>query len=421
MQDMAKELLSFIENSPSCFHAIKNIKELLSDFTELSQGEDWELKPEGKYYVTKNDSSIIAFIMPKGEVKGFGITASHSDSPCFKIKANPEISVDDRYLKLNTEPYGGVTHFTWLDRPLSVAGRVMVRENNKIVSKLVDIKKDVAIIPSLACHMDRSINSGKSFNPQTELLPLVGGASSKEGFISLVAECAEVNKDDILWTELNLYNRTPSVVWGINDEFISSPALDDLFCAFTSAKALKDASPSLNTVSVCAVFDNEETGSLSKQGADSTFLRDTLFSICKTEAALKKALASSFMVSADNAHALHPNYPEKSDLTNRVYLNGGVVIKYNASQKYTTDGFSAAMFKEICKRADVPVQIYYNRSDIPGGSTLGRLISRSVSVNSVDIGAPQLSMHSSYETCGRYDVEYMYKAISEFYKSEFLV
>ena len=417
-----KQLFKFIENSPSCFHAIKTITEELKNegFVEIKEKDTWQIEQGKKYYVTRNLSSVIAFKIPQNDFKSFNIVASHSDSPTFKIKANAEIEVKNKYVKLNTEKYGGMICSTWFDRPLSIAGRILVKENNAVKTHLVNIDKDLVIIPNLAIHMNREVNDGYTYNAQIDMLPLYGDNSSKGSLMKTIAKEAEVEEESILDTDLFLYNRMNGTKIGSNEEYISSPRLDDLECAFTSLSAFLSENTS-NSASVYCVFDNEEVGSGTKQGADSTFLYDVLrrinISLGKTEEDYYRLISSSFMVSADNAHALHPNYTDKSDLTNKVYMNDGIVIKYNANQKYTTDAVSASIFKTICDSVDVPYQTFTNRSDILGGSTLGNISNAHVSLNTIDIVLAQLAMHSTYETAGSKDVTYMIDAIKAFYNT----
>lgn len=417
-----KQLFKFIENSPSCFHAIKTITEELKNegFVEIKEKDTWQIEQGKKYYVTRNLSSVIAFKIPQNDFKSFNIVASHSDSPTFKIKENAEIEVNNKYVKLNTEKYGGMICSTWFDRPLSIAGRILVKENNAVKTHLVNIDKDLVIIPNLAIHMNREVNDGYKYNAQIDMLPLYGDNSSKGSLMKTIAKEAEVEEESILDTDLFLYNRMNGTKIGSNEEYISSPRLDDLECAFTSLSAFLSENTS-NSASVYCVFDNEEVGSGTKQGADSTFLYDVLrrinISLGKTEEDYYRLISSSFMVSADNAHALHPNYTDKSDPTNKVYMNDGIVIKYNANQKYTTDAVSASIFKTICDSVDVPYQTFTNRSDILGGSTLGNISNAHVSLNTIDIGLAQLAMHSTYETAGAKDVTYMIDAIKAFYNT----
>ena len=417
-----QELLDFLDNSPTSFHAVANMRAMLENagFERLLEGEAWRLREGSGYYVTRNDSSLIAFRIPKRDYAGFQIMASHSDSPCLKIKENAEISVEKHYVKLNVEKYGGMLCAPWLDRPLSVAGRVVVRTKDGVATRLVNVDRDLLIIPNLAIHMNRKVNDGYEFNAQKDMLPLFGDGEAKEGFLPLIAEAAGVGKEDILDTDLFLYNRMRGTTLGLDGEFIAAPRLDDLQCVFASLKGLLAARPS-DSVAVHCVLDNEEVGSGTKQGADSTFLKDVLRRIHsamgRSEEEYRMALASSFMVSADNAHSIHPNQPDKADPTNRPFMNEGIVIKYSANQKYTTDAVSGAVFKSICEHAKVPYQVFFNRSDMPGGSTLGNISNSQVALNTVDIDLPQLAMHSCYETAGSRDTAYLIRAAQVLYST----
>lgn len=425
-KEVSKELLDFIGRSYSCYHVVHNIKEMLiqEGYEELLESENWTLKAGGKYFVIRNASSLIAFFVPRKDFRGFQIMASHSDSPSFKIKENAEIYVKDKYVKLNTEKYGGMLMTSWFDRPLSVAGKVVVETENGIQVKLVNIDKDLLLIPNLAIHMNRKINDGYAYNAQVDMLPLYGGGDAKGTFLNWIAKAAGVEREKLIDTDLFLYPRVSGTIWGANEEFISSPKLDDLQCAFSTLKGFLD-SDNKNSVPVYCVFDNEEVGSTTKQGAASTFLKDTLtrinLSVDRTREEYWVELASSMMVSADNAHAVHPNHEEKADPTHHPYMNEGIVIKYHAGQKYTTDSVSGALFKEICKRANVPYQIFFNRSDMAGGSTLGNISNTQVSIKTVDIGLPQLSMHSIYETAGVKDSYYLVQAAREVFSSSIVV
>ena len=417
---LISDFFEFLQQTPSCYHVIDFMRRQLLNvgFTELKENEAWEIAPHGRYFVSCNGSSLIAFQVPRADFTGFQITASHSDSPALKLKEHPEIEAPGNYLKLNVEKYGGMLMAPWLDRPLSIAGRVIVREGNAFSVRLFDAQRDVALIPSLAIHFDRNANEGKSYNPQVDLLPVLGDASSKGALTQLIAETLHTQEENIVSTDLFLYHRSAPTVWGIQKEFIAAPRLDDLQCTYASLRGFLKAQNE-NSVPVLAVFDNEEVGSATKQGASGTFLKDTLLRIHlalgHSREDFLRSLASSFMVSADNAHALHPNHAEKSDLINRPQLNGGVVIKYNANQKYTTDAVSAALFQTICERAGVPFQKFHNRSDMLGGSTLGNLSNLQVSLPTVDIGLAQLAMHSAYESAGAKDTAWLTAALQYFY------
>lgn len=410
-----QNLLEFLEKSLSAYHAVANMAKMLDDagFERLNEGERWQLGEGRDYYVTRNGSALIAFRIPKKDYAGFQIMASHSDSPVFKIKSNAEIEVDKKYMKLNVEKYGGMLCAPWLDRPLSVAGRIVVQTDGGVETRLVAPNRDLMIIPNLAIHMNRNVNDGYEFNAQKDMLPLIGGMDAKGGLMKLVAEEAGVEEADILDMDLFLCLRMKGTVLGLNGEFIASPRLDDLQCAFASLTGFLEAEPA-HSVAVHCVMDNEEVGSGTKQGAASTFLKDVLHRINagmgRTEEEYLMSLASSFMVSADNAHSVHPNQADKADPTNRPYMNEGIVIKYSANQKYTTDAVSGALFKSICKKAGVPCQVFHNRSDMLGGSTLGNISNTQVALNTVDIGLPQLAMHSPYEMAGSKDTAYLVEA-----------
>ena len=420
--DLNSELLSFIARSPSAFHAVENVKDALAaaGYRELYETEDFSVKPGDKVFVRRNGSSLIALRIPEAAPSGLMLAAAHSDSPSFKIKENAPVSSADGYVRLNVEKYGGMLCAPWLDRPLSVAGRVTLREGGALVSRLVDLKRPVALIPNLAIHMDRKANEGKAYEMHVDMLPLLSLAGAKS-FDALVAEAADAAQGDILSKDLFLYPLAPGMLWGAEEEFISSPRLDDLQCVFGCLKGFLQAKDTQSLAALC-VFDNEEVGSASKQGADSSFLPDVLRRVCHAlgmdETAYLRCVSGGFMVSADNAHAVHPNHGEQADRSDRPVMNGGVVIKYNANARYTTDSVSAAVFGEICRAAGVSVQRYTNRADKPGGSTLGNISLSHVSLDSVDIGLAQLAMHSCYETAGAKDTEYLVRAMTEFYSRE---
>lgn len=420
-------LFAFIKNSPSCFHTIQTIRKELdhAGFQALQESCRWKLERGGKYYVTRNGSSLIAFSIGAqlAEDYSFQICASHSDSPTYKLKEHAMVAVQGKYTQLNTEGYGGMIASSWMDRPLSIAGRVLVKGKRGCEIRLVDFNRDMVLIPNVAIHMNRDINSGYKFNAQVDMLPLYGTGKTDTSFMDVLAQELKVAKEDILGNDLYLYNRTLPSRWGHEEAFISCPKLDDLECAYTSLQGFMKSGHS-KSVSLYACFDNEEVGSGTKQGADSTFLQDIMKRINAglgyDDESLLCALAHSFMLSADNAHAMHPNHPEKSDRNNAVFMNEGVVIKFNANQKYTTDAISKGLFQSICDDAGVPVQYYANRSDIAGGSTLGNISTSHVSIHSVDIGLAQLAMHSSYETAGSKDVDYMIQAVQAFYATRLL-
>ena len=422
MRELTGKLIRFLENSPTCFHAVEQMAARLREagFEELREEDSWKLKEGGSYYVIRNLSSLIAFRIPEGEWNGFQMMASHSDSPSFKLKENPEMEAEQHYVKLNVEKYGGMLCAPWFDRPLSIAGRLVVRDGERLISRLVNVDRDLVLIPSLAIHMNRQVNEGYAYNAQKDMLPIYGGKEAAGTLMKTIAQAAEVHPEDILGHDLFLYNRVKGTIWGAEEEFFSCGRIDDLQCAFSSLEGFLAAEHPA-AVTVHAVLDNEEVGSSTKQGADSTFLEDTLWRINEAMGGGRedylRRLAGSFLVSADNAHGVHPNYGDKADPTNRPWVNGGIVIKYNANQKYSTDAVSAAIFKTICQKAQVPFQTFANRSDMAGGSTLGNIANCHVSVNTVDIGLPQLAMHSPYETAGVKDTWYLVKAAEAFFQT----
>lgn len=417
----AAECLKFIEKSVSCYHAIAGIEERLTaaGFEELKETEVWELRAGGNYFVKRNASSLIAFRLPDKETKGFHITASHSDSPCFKLKENPEMAVENKYTRLNVEPYGGMIYSTWFDRSLSVAGRLFCADGQNIKELNINVDEDMLVIPSLAIHMNREANKGMEYNPQVDLLPVMGSEAVKGNLKKKLAAAAGIEEENILGSDLFLYVRDKGRLIGADAEWMMSPRLDDLECVYASVEGLLQTKPG-DYCSMCAVFDNEEVGSHTRQGAASTFLKDTLERIGEAlelkQSEYLRLLADSFMISADNAHGLHPNHPEKADPVNRPVLNGGIVIKHHGGQKYTTDGGTAAYMRMLCREAEVPCQDYTNRSDIAGGSTLGNISAGQVSVPTVDIGLAQLAMHSAVETAGSRDVEYLVKVLKVFFE-----
>ncbi|MCD7867610.1 MAG: M18 family aminopeptidase [Clostridiales bacterium] len=423
-KEIAQKLFTFIKGSPTPFHVVQNISDTLEGegFERLKEGSAWNIRPDGKYYVTRNGSSILAFKTgTQLENYSFHIAASHSDSPTFKLKENAQIDIKGKYTVLNTEGYGGMLCSTWFDRPLSLAGRVIVKEGNRLVSRLLNIDRDLLMIPSLAIHMNREVNEKQSLNKQKDMLPVCSGRTmDADALKNMLAEELGTEAKQIYGTDLYLYNREEPSIWGAEDEFISCPKLDDLECAYASLQGFLQGGNS-ETVSVYACFDNEEVGSGTKQGAASTFLSEVLTRVNaamgKSPEELSRALASSFMLSCDNAHAVHPNYPEKTDVCNCVYMNEGIVIKSHAGQKYTSDAMSIALFKTICEKAGIPVQFFANRSDMNGGSTLGNIAMSQVSVNTVDIGLAQLAMRSSFETAGIKDAAYLIQASEAFYNS----
>ena len=401
MSKSVSDFIEFLDSSPSCYHATANLEKMVAEagYVRLIEHEDWTLVPGGKYYMVRGGTTLIAFRIPTANPMGFLMSASHVDRPTFKIKGEGEMK--SAYIRLSTEGYGGMIISTWLDRPLSVAGRVLVESENGVVGKLINIDRDLLLIPNVAIHMNRQVNDGYKFNLAVDTLPLVGTGATKGKFNELL----EKEAGGKIWgRDLYLYNRQKATVWGIEEEFISAAALDDLACAWGCTKGFLEAEDR-EAIPVLCAFDDEEVGSNSPQGAASTLLADTLNRICNAlELNPYRMLAQSFMVSADNAHAVHPNHPEYADPTNAPVMGSGIVLKFNANQRYTTDGVSAAVFRKLCAKMDVPVQDYCNRADIPGGSTLGHISLTHVSVPTADVGLPQLAMHSSYETISKKDL-----------------
>ncbi len=418
----SQELLTFIKCSPTPFHAVNTVTDGLktAGYVELIEGQDWAIMPGGRYFVTRNLSSLIAFTVPNASLPfGYQIAAAHSDSPSFKIKENADADTAG-YTRINVERYGGMLCASWLDRPLSAAGKVTVSEGDRIVSHLVDLDDDLFLIPSVAIHMNRSANENASYNAATDMQPIAGTVAVKGSLKKCIAETVGAAEDAIMAYDLFLYPRTDGSVWGLDKEFLSAPRLDDLQCVYGLYRAILKAKVG-RSMPVLFIADNEEVGSSTKQGAASTFLADVLMrvneSLGGTPSDYRRAVAQSFMVSADNAHAVHPNHPEYADPTHRPVMNGGIVIKHNANQRYTTDSVSAAIFETVCRKAEVPVQHYANRPDMAGGSTLGNIANTQVSLNTVDIGLPQLAMHCCYETAGEKDLGYLVDAMTVFFSS----
>lgn len=420
-----QELLNFIYQSPTAYNAIETIKKYLlnAGFIELHESNKYVLEENKNYFVTRNGTSLIAFKVPsKVDNYGFNIVASHSDSPTYKVKPNYDIKTSI-YHKLSVEPYGGMIHSSWFDRPLSLAGRAIVKNGNKIETKEVNIDYPLLSITNVPIHMNRTINDGYKYNAASDLQPLLAQEIEKFDLYELLANELNISKDNIINFDLYLCLKEKGYIYGLNKEYFASPRIDDLQCAFTSLKGFIDANNNSN-INVYACFDNEEVGSGTRQGADSSFLEDTLKRVNGAlgfdESKYLEAVASSFLVSADNAHAIHPNHPELFDGLNNVKMNGGIVIKNNAAQSYATDGLSASLFTEILKEANIPYQFYTNRADIRGGSTLGNISNSHVSVLSIDIGLAQLAMHSCNETAGVKDNEYAINAFKAFYSTSIL-
>lgn len=426
MNDLIPSFFDFVRRSPTAFHAAETVCGLLdlAGFERLDERRAWRLLPGGKYYLTRNRSAVVALEVPQGPFTHFQLVVSHGDSPMFKLKPGTENISAGRYLRLNVERYGSMIMSTWLDRPLSIAGRVLVRDGGRVRTRLVDLGRDALLIPNLPIHFNRQVNEGFAFNAQVDMQPLFGGADAQGALKRELAALCEAREEDLLGGDLFLYNRMPGCIWGARNEFFSAPRIDDLECAFTSLQAFLASRPS-GHINVFAMLDNEEVGSSSKQGANSTLLQDALLRALAALGAdaqtARGMVYASFMVSADNAHAIHPNHPEKYDPQNCAGMNEGLVIKRNAHLKYATDGVSDAILGELCARAGVPVQHFVNRSDLSGGSTLGSIAGAHVSMTTADIGLAQLAMHSAYETAGVQDMAHMTRAMEAFYGANVLM
>ena len=409
MENLTADLLSFLDESPCNFLAVKNITDRLqlAGFSELDPASTWRLSPGDRRYVVKNSSAVFAFIVGSDASAGFRIISAHSDSPGFRIKPNAEIVNEGGVVTLNTEVYGGPILYTWFDRPLSISGRVILRGEDPLhpVTRLINFYRPLLTIPHLAIHYNRSVNDGNPLSKQRDMLPVLGRVSDKEegkGLLTrMVAAELGVSPDEILDFDLTLYDTTPACTFGLNDEFISSGRIDDLEMAHAALSALTASAvdaPLTPMTRVMAIFDNEETGSGTKQGAASPVLRNILERICGSREDFFRAVSSSFMISADNGHALHPNYPSRQDPTNHPIPGDGPVVKINANCKYMTDARSAAVYRSGCSQAGVPCQVFVNHSDTPGGSTLGNILTSQIELEGVDMGAPQWAMHSCRET-----------------------
>ena len=427
-----KELMDFLDGSLTSYHAVENMKTMLekAGFEGIGENELWKLERGKAYYCIRNASSLIAFRIPDnetGNIKGFHVYAAHSDSPAFKVKDIPELTKEGIYACLNVEKYGSMILSTWFDRPLGIAGRVCVDKDGEITSYAVRLKDNFCVIPNVAIHLNREVNEGTSYNVQNDMIPLVSTgvcADDAHTFTALLAKelsrqtGEKYDADDILAYDMYAVNSQKAVLAGENDEFIMSARYDDLGCVYAGLKGILDAKPQ-EYIDIFAVFDNEEVGSLTRQGADSTFFKDTLENIADalgvSDAVYRIWKSGSFMLSADNAHACHPNYASKYDPVNRPYINKGIVLKHHGGQKYATDAYSAAYFRRHCRKNDIPVQDYANHSNIAGGSTLGNISMAQVSMPAADIGLAQLAMHSAYETAGVKDMEYMLKLTSTFF------
>ena len=420
MKQEVASFLNYVAASPTVFQATQQACDMLeaAGFTRLSEQAAWNIVPGGRYFVTRNRSAVVAFAVPENGLTHCQIVASHGDSPTFKLKAHAEGEAADAYIRLDVERYGGMINDCWLDRPLSAAGRVLVRRDNGLETRLVDLKKDMALIPRVAIHLNRDGNNGTKYNPAQDLVALYAGGEQKGCFDREIAAAAGCQPEDIVARDLFLYNNQPGTVWGPAGEFLSAPRLDDLACVFACTQGFL-AARETTAIPVLCVFDNEEIGSETKQGAASAFLPETLQAIVDalglTDGDYRRLVANSFLLSCDNGHARHPNHPELADANEAPVLNGGVVVKH--SPRYATDAVSAAAFQELCRRAQVPTQHYANRPDQAGGATLGNIANTKLPVNTVDIGMAQLAMHSCFETMGSRDVAHFVRAVTACYEA----
>ena len=425
---LAQELIDFLYKSPTAYHAASSVKDMLDNegFEEIFEKDAWKFKKGGKYYLVKNNSAVIAFKVGNGEIEkdGFRLIGAHTDAPGFRIKPNAEMKTEDHYIRLNTEVYGGPILYTWFDRPLGIAGRVILKGKSALKPRveLVNINKPVLIIPSLAIHMNRSVNEGYNFNRQKDTLPLVGFVNEeleKKGYLmSLLTKELGVSEDEILDFDLYLYEYEKGCVMGINEELISAGKLDDQWMVFAGVKALIN-STDIDSTKVMICIDNEEIGSLTAQGAQSKLIRGTLERIAialgKNSEEFFRAVSNSVMISADLAHAVHPNLPEKHDPTNRPLLGNGPVLKIAASGSYSTEGVAAGIFEAVCKEANVPVQKFVNRSDVKGGTTIGPMSAADLCIPVIDMGAPLIGMHSVRELASVKDNFYTIEAFTKFF------
>ena len=418
MYENIRSFQNFLDTSVSAYHAAANLKDMLEEagYQRLLEHEQWDLQRGGKYYMVRGGTTILAFRVPENTPHGFMMSACHTDRPTFKLKENCELR--GVYTRLATEGYGGMIISSWMDRPLSIAGRVMLDSDEGVEARLINIDQDLLMMPNVAIHMNRSVNDGYKWNLAVDTVPMLGGSDDADKFWPLVEQIAG---GKILGHDLYLYVRQKSSVWGIDGEFISGQALDDLACAWGTMQGFLNARD-VDSVPVFCAFDDEEVGSNSPQGAASTILEFTLERICEAlNLDIHRMLGQSFLVSADNAHALHPSHPELADQANAPIMGRGVVLKFNAAQRYTTDGISASVFRKICGRVGVPLQTYTNRPDIKGGSTLGHISLTHVSVPTADIGLPQVAMHSCYETAAVADLAHLEKAMTEYFSSALVV
>jgi len=431
VKSFAREVIEFIDESPSTYHVVKNCSDILDEngFERIMPREKWEIKRGGKYFLKKSSSTIIAFTVGEDfDVKnGFKIFGAHTDSPCFRIKPNPEI-VTENVVRLNTEVYGGPILSTWFDRPLSIAGRVIVKGENSFFPRTVKIKIDEPLltIPNLAIHQNREVNNGVKIDKQNDVLPvisLINKNFEREGYLErVILEKTGIKKEDIIDFDLYLYATEKGCLLGANEEFMSSPKIDNLASVYTGLIGLLEAEENQDRINIFVAFDNEEIGSATKQGADSNYLLNTLerisLALGLSRGDFLQMLESSYILSADAAHAAHPAHLGKTDPTNRGKINEGISIKISAKQKYTSDGYSIAVIKQLIEGTEIQIQPFVNESNELGGSTIGPISSTHLDIDGVDLGVPMLAMHSVRELCGIFDVFYLKELAKEFFSKE---
>ena len=431
VKSFAREVIEFIDESPSTYHVVKNCSDILDEngFERIMPREKWEIKKGGKYFLKKSSSTIIAFTVGEDfDVKnGFKIFGAHTDSPCFRIKPNPEI-VTENVVRLNTEVYGGPILSTWFDRPLSIAGRVIVKGEDSFFPRTVKIKIDEPLltIPNLAIHQNREVNNGVKIDKQNDVLPvisLINKNFEREGYLErIILEKTGIKKEDIIDFDLYLYATEKGCLLGANEEFMSSPKIDNLASVYTGLIGLLEAEENQDRINIFVAFDNEEIGSATKQGADSNYLLNTLerisLALGLSRGDFLQMLDSSYILSADAAHAAHPAHLGKTDPTNRGKINEGISIKISAKQKYTSDGYSIAVIKQLIEGTEIQIQPFVNESNELGGSTIGPISSTHLDIDGVDLGVPMLAMHSVRELCGIFDVFYLKELAKEFFSKE---
>ncbi len=431
VKSFAREVIEFIDESPSTYHVVKNCSDILDEngFERIMPREKWEIKKGGKYFLKKSSSTIIAFTVGEDfDVKnGFKIFGAHTDSPCFRIKPSPEI-VTENVVRLNTEVYGGPILSTWFDRPLSIAGRVIVKGENSFFPRTVKIKIDEPLltIPNLAIHQNREVNNGVKIDKQNDVLPvisLINKNFEREGYLErVILEKTGIKKEDIIDFDLYLYATEKGCLLGANEEFMSSPKIDNLASVYTGLIGFLEAEENQDRINIFVAFDNEEIGSATKQGADSNYLLNTLerisLALGLSRGDFLQMLESSYILSADAAHAAHPAHLGKTDPTNRGKINEGISIKISAKQKYTSDGYSIAVIKQLIEGTEIQIQPFVNESNELGGSTIGPISSTHLDIDGVDLGVPMLAMHSVRELCGIFDVFYLKELAKEFFSKE---